>query len=240
MRQMYFFRVLFTLALVSVCSVSCKKNPVEQDEAVAPMEAASMLANRVEHAAYNPMLAEPHGFGAFKNPYADYEVAIRSLGMGIAGQGKMDIESIEAVVESVVPEGCRTLSAESVDRDVVEQVLRILPGLEADVSIDVYLKRLQLVEYEVFNSKLLSPNNEDFILKYVALLKGAYEVVLMQQGKNWGGRWKDCMRDKLKDMQDLKSPVETFLCLADWPTCFAAMMADCAIEASKQTPGEIQ
>lgn len=38
MRQMYVFRVLFTLALVSVFSVSCKKNPVEQNEAVAPME----------------------------------------------------------------------------------------------------------------------------------------------------------------------------------------------------------
>lgn len=38
MRQMYAFRVLFTLALVSVLSVSCKKNPVERDEAVAPME----------------------------------------------------------------------------------------------------------------------------------------------------------------------------------------------------------
>ena len=38
MRQMYLFRVLFTLALVSVFSVSCKKNPVEQNEAVAPME----------------------------------------------------------------------------------------------------------------------------------------------------------------------------------------------------------
>jgi len=38
MRQMYLFRVLFTLALVSVFSVSCKKNPVERDEAVAPME----------------------------------------------------------------------------------------------------------------------------------------------------------------------------------------------------------
>ena len=38
MRQMYVFRVLFTLALVSVLSVSYKKNPVEQNEAVAPME----------------------------------------------------------------------------------------------------------------------------------------------------------------------------------------------------------
>ena len=38
MRQKYLFRVLFTLALVLVFSVSCKKSPVEQDETVAPME----------------------------------------------------------------------------------------------------------------------------------------------------------------------------------------------------------
>lgn len=234
MSHMNFWRMFFALLLVLAVSAGCEKDAVVQEDAVTPMEAASMVANRVEHSAYNPLLVEPLGFGSFRSPYSGYGEAVKNLGLHLVEQGEMNALSMQNTVELTVPEEYRTLSAESVDMDIVRQVLRILPGLKENAPVDVYLKRLKLMEYEVLNSgDLLSPSNRDFILKYVSLVRGGYEYVLMQRNQKWGDRWKECMDKKLSEMQDFENPAETLLCLSDWPVCFAAMMADCALSASK-------
>lgn len=193
------------------------------------------MANRVEHLAYNPMLIEPDGFSTYRNPLEDHGFAVKRLCEQLVKLNTTDSDSLRMIAESTDYVRYRSLSLEGVNQEVVKQILRVLPNLHVNVALDVFLKRIQLMEYEVFRSDdVLSLKDRNFILGYVSLLRNAYETIARHESdQGWGDRWESCMRRKLEAMEDIGNFAETMLCLADWPVCFAAMAADCAIDASR-------
>lgn len=178
-------RFVFVGVIFTVLLGGCQNDVVEEQSVNAEVNSqlarAAEVVNRIEHAAYNPMLVEPQGFGAFRNPYEGYGNALKNLYNRFLELEAPRREVILELASTAVPAEYSGIDAESVNFDCVSQVLRTIPGMQSSVSNEVFLKRLQLAECEVFQSgQLLSAHDKEFVLKFLSLLKGGYEFVELQ------------------------------------------------------------
>lgn len=218
-------RFILSIILVSLAINGCRKN--------SEIDSLDILKNELNSIANS--LADAKFVSSPCNVNNNYDNWGEALLVGITKvinempKSGISANDLENKLRIFIPKEYLIVDTTGINFKKIDVVYKEFISLFIKRNIFEALQVSFKMEDYVSKTNYLKEVDKAYILKMVSILRYSTYFSFSRNSKAENGRFKDCWIGKLQAMED-SGIFEQLVCIFNWPICFGAMLADCAIE----------